>query len=152
MELMESLHHKISKTLPVIKNTLSNSLNIVGTINSIRDAVDMMNTLEGLSNEINQKSTNNIQTLVIDTTRSLSEGTDIEFYKESAKRNEEFNKTLLEARKEHIATTISNYQTLKEIGINAGNQIEYRREQEALALGLTIETVKTANETNKKAK
>ncbi len=152
MELMEGLHHKISKTLPVIKNTLTNSLNIVGTINSIRDAVDMMNTLETLSNEINQKSTNNIQTLVINTTRSLSDGTDIEFYKLSAKRNEEFNETLLEARKQHIATTLDNYETLKEIGIDASNQIEYRREQEAIALGMNIETSKAANTSNKKAK
>ena len=149
MELMEGLHGKLTKTLPVIKNTLTNSLNIVGTINSIRDAVDMMNTLEVLSNEINQKSTNNIQTLVIDTTRSLSEGTDIEFYKESAKRNEEFNKTLLEARKEHISTTISNYETLKEIGIDSSNQIEYRREQEAIALGMNIDMVANATKKEK---
>ena len=152
MELMEGLHHKISKTLPVIKNTLSNSLNIVGTINSIRDAVDMMNTLETLSNEINQKSTGNIQTLVIDTTKSLSDGTDIEFYKESAKRNEEFNKTLLEARKEHIKTTLSNYETLKEIGIDSSNQIAYRREEEARALGMNIDTAKAANTASRKEK
>jgi hypothetical protein len=142
MELMEGLHYKISKTLPVIKNTLNNSLNIVGTINSIRDAVSMMNALESLSNDINKKSTSNIQSLVIDTTKSLSEGTDIEFYKESAKRNEEFNKTLLEARKEHIKTTIDNYESLKQIGIDSSNQIQYRQEEEAKALGLKIESMK----------
>ncbi len=139
MELMSGLHHKISKTLPVIKNTLNNSLNIVGTINSIRDAVQMMNALETLSNDINKKSTNNIQSLVIETTKSLSEGTDIDFYKESAKRNELFNKTLLEARKEHITKTISNYNTLKEIGADASNQIEYRLEEEKKYLGMGVE-------------
>lgn len=149
MELMEGLHHKISKTLPVIKNTLTNSLNIVGTINSIRDAVDMMNTLETLSNEINQKSTANIQDLVIDTTKSLSDGTDIEFYKNSADRNEKFNKTLLEARKTHIKKTVEDHETLKKIGIDAGNQIEYRREQEALALGHSLDKMKKTNTDSK---
>lgn len=138
MELMEGLHHKIAKTLPIIKNTLNNSLNIVGTINSIRDAVEMMNTLENLSNEINQKSTKNIQELIINTTKSLSDGTDIEFYKESAKRNEEFNKTLLEARKKHIAKTVQNYEDLRKIGVDVSNQIANRQEEEKRYLSSKI--------------
>jgi len=146
IELMENLMIKISKTLPTLKNTLSNSLNIVGTINSIKDAVEMMNTLEDLSNEITRTSTNNIQSLIVDVTKSLSDGTDIEFYKESAKRNEEFNKTLTQARVKHIETTVSNYETLKQIEVDTSNQIEMRRKQEAKALGMKIETSKEAVE------
>lgn len=142
MELMKGLHNKITKTLPAIKSTLTNSLNIVGAINSIKDTVAMLNTLETLSNEINQKSTANIQELVITTTESLSDGVDIDFYKQSALRNEEFNKTLLEARKKHIRTTIENYGALKQIGIDSNNQIEYRKEQEALILGEKINEMK----------
>jgi uncharacterized protein YjgD (DUF1641 family) len=127
---------KISKTLPTLKNTLNNSLNIVGAINSIKDAVQMMNTLENLTNEITQTSTNNIQTLIVDVTKSLSDGTDVEFYKESAKRNEEFNKTLIEARVKHIEKTVSNYNTLKEIQLDTSNQIELRRDAELQALSL----------------
>lgn len=153
MELMEGLHHKISKTLPVIRNTLTNSLNIVGTINSIKDAVDMMNTLEQLSNEINQKSTGNIRSLVVEVTKSLSDGTDIQFYKDSAKRGEEYSMALLEARKTHIKTTVEHYETLKEIGDNANNQIEYRRTEEAKLLGITLDTAKkAANQPNKTTK
>ena len=138
IELMENLMIKISKTLPTLKNTLSNSLNIVGTINSIKDAVEMMNTLEDLSNEITRTSTNNIQNLIVSVTESLSDGTDIEFYRESAKRNEQFNKTLTQARVKHIKTTIGNYETLKEIEVDTTNQIEMRRNAEALALGMSI--------------
>jgi len=138
IELMENLMIKISKTLPTLKNTLSNSLNIVGTINSIKDAVEMMNTLEDLSNEITRTSTNNIQNLIVDVTKSLSDGTDIEFYKESAKRNEDFNKTLTQARVKHIQTTVKNYETLKQIEVDTSNQIELRRNAEAKALGLKI--------------
>jgi len=146
IELMENLMIKISKTLPTLKNTLSNSLNIVGTINSIKDAVEMMNTLEDLSNEITRSSTNNIQSLIVDVTKSLSDGTDIEFYKESAKRNEDFNKTLTQARVKHIETTVGNYETLKQIEVDTSNQIEFRRNAEALALGMSIETSKEAVE------
>ena len=146
IELMENLMIKISKTLPTLKNTLSNSLNIVGTINSIKDAVEMMNTLEDLSNEITRTSTNNIQNLIVDVTKSLSDGTDIEFYKESAKRNEQFNKTLTDARVKHIKTTVGNYETLKQIEVDTSNQIEMRRKQEALALGMQIEGIQEAQE------
>jgi len=139
IELMENLMVKISKTLPTLKNTLSNSLNIVGTINSIKDAVDMMNSLEELSNEITKTSSNNIQNLIIDVTKSLSDGTDIEFYKESAKRNEEFHNTLLESRKKYIKKNIGTYETLKQIEVDTSNQLQNRRKAEALALGLTIE-------------
>lgn len=145
VELMEGLHQKITKTLPVLKNTLTNSLSIVGTINSIKDAVDMMNTLEGLSNEIIQKSTGNVQQLIIESTNSLSEGTDIEFYKLSAKRNEQFNTQLLESRKKHIATTFNNYNTLKQIGIDTSSQLENRMKQEAIALGMNLDGMKAAN-------
>jgi hypothetical protein len=146
IELMENLMIKISKTLPTLKNTLSNSLNIVGTINSIKDAVEMMNTLEDLSNEITKTSTNNIQNLIVDVTKSLSDGTDIEFYRESAKRNEDFNKTLTQARVKHIETTVSNYETLKQIEVDTSNQIEMRRKAEAKALGMSIEALKDASE------
>lgn len=145
VELMEGLHQKITKTLPVLKNTLTNSLSIVGTINSIKDAVDMMNTLEGLSNEIIQKSTGNVQQLIIESTNSLSEGTDFEFYKLSAKRNEQFNTQLLESRKKHIATTFNNYNTLKQIGIDTSSQLENRMKQEAIALGMNLDGMKAAN-------
>jgi len=144
IELMENLMIKISKTLPTLKNTLSNSLNIVGTINSIKDAVEMMNTLEDLSNEITRTSTNNIQNLIVDVTKSLSDGTDIEFYKESAKRNEEFNKTLTQARVKHIETTVNNYETLKQIEVDTSNQIEMRRNAEARALEMQIEGIQEA--------
>jgi len=138
IELMENLMIKISKTLPTLKNTLSNSLNIVGTINSIKDAVEMMNTLETLTNEITQSSTNNIQDLIVDVTKSLSDGTDIEFYKDSQKRNEDFNKTLMNARVKHIETTIANYETLKTMQIDANSQLEYRKDAEMKALGMQI--------------
>ena len=138
ISMMEQLMTKISKTLPTLKNTLNNSLNIVGTINSIKDAVEMMNTLEDLSNEITRTSTNNIQGLIVDVTKSLSDGTDIEFYKESAKRNEEFNQTLTKARIKHIKTTVDNYETLKQIEVDTSNQIEMRRKEEAKALGMQL--------------
>ena len=144
IELMENLMVKISKTLPTLKNTLSNSLNIVGTINSIKDAVEMMNTLEDLSNEITRTSTNNIQGLIVDVTKSLSDGTDIEFYRESAKRNEEHNKTLLAARIKHINKTQENYKVLKEIEIDTANQIETRRKAESEALGLELKIAEDA--------
>jgi uncharacterized protein with GYD domain len=105
-----------------------------------------MNTLEDLSNEITRSSTNNIQSLIVDVTKSLSDGTDIEFYKESAKRNEDFNKTLTQARVKHIETTVGNYETLKQIEVDTSNQIEFRRNAEALALGMSIETSKEAVE------
>jgi len=146
IELMENLMVKISKTLPTLKNSLSNSLNIVGSINSIKDAVTMMNTLEDLSNEITRTSTNNIQSLIIDVTESLSDGTDIEFYKESAKRNEEFNSTLTKARVKHIETTVGNYKTLKQIEVDTSNQIEMRRNAETLALGMKIEDMTEGSE------
>ena len=142
IELMENLMIKISKTLPTLKNSLSNSLNIVGTINSIKDAVEMMNTLEDLSNEITRTSTQNIRGLIIDVTKSLSDGTDIEFYKESAARNEQFNQTLTQARVKHIETTVSNYETLKQIEIDTSNQIEMRRNEEAKALGMQVQAMK----------
>ena len=138
IELMENLMIKISKTLPGLKNTLNNSLSIVGTINSIKDAVEMMNTLEDLSNEITRTSTNNIQNLIVDVTKSLSDGTDIEFYRESANRNEQFNKTLTSARIKHIKTIMNNYDTLKQIEVDTSNQIEMRRKEEALALGMNL--------------
>jgi len=146
IELMENLMIKISKTLPTLKNSLSNSLNIVGTINSIKDAVTMMNTLEELSNEITRTSTNNIQNLIVDVTKSLSDGTDIEFYKESAKRNETFNKTLTDARIKHIKTTVENYETLKQIEVDTSNQIEMRRNAEAKALGLSLNKIEDAGD------
>jgi len=144
IELMSNLMVKISKTLPTLKNTLNNSLNIVGTINSIKDAVEMMNTLEELSNEITRTSTNNIQGLIVDVTKSLSDGTDIEFYRESAKRNEEHNKTLLAARIKHINKTQENYKVLKEIEIDTANQIESRRKAESEALGLELKIAEDA--------
>ena len=142
IELLENLMIKISKTLPTLKNTLSNSLNIVGSINSIKDAVEMMNTLESLTNEISQSSTNNIQGLIVNVTESLSDGTDIEFYKDSQKRNEEFNKTLIDARVRHIESTVSNYETLKTMQIDASSQLEHRRNAEMKALGMTVDSLK----------
>jgi len=138
VELMENLMVKISKTLPTLKNSLINSLNIVGTINSIKDAVVMMNTLEDLSNEITKTSTNSIQDLIVDVTQSLSDGTDIDFYRESAERNEKFNKVLTSARVKHIKTIQSNYEELKKIEVDTSNQIENRRKAEAKALGLKL--------------
>lgn len=139
LELITNLMIKISKTLPTLKNTLNNSLNIVGTINSIKDAVTMMNTLEDLTNEITKTSTNNIQDLIVDVTKSLSDGTDIEFYKESAERNEKFNNILTSERVKHIKKIQHNYNTLKQIEINTSKQIESRRNAEAIALGMSIE-------------
>jgi len=141
IELLSGLMLKISKTLPTLKNTLNNSLNIVGTINSIKDAVLMLNTLEELTNDITRTSTDNIQGLIVDVTKSLSDGTDIEFYKESQKRNEEFNKTLTQARVKHIETTIENYNTLKQIEVDTTNQIEMRQKAEAKALGLSLKNM-----------
>jgi len=146
LELLGTLHYKISKTLPTLKNSLSNSLNIVGVINSINDAVIMMNTLEDLSNEITKTSTNNIQNLIVDVTKSLSDGTDIEFYKESAKRNEDFNKTLTQARVKHIETTVNNYNILKQIEIDTSNQIQMRRNAEVQALSMNIDALKENQE------
>jgi len=150
-DLMDVLYDKIIKALPVLKNTLNNSLNIVGTINSIKDAVDMMNTLEGLTNEINQKSTATVQELIVDVTKSLSEGTDIEFYKDSAKRNEQFNQTLLEARKSHIKKTVDDYKTLSQISVDASHQLETRRSEEAKMLASSLgQDIKPANTTTVK--
>lgn len=145
IELMGGLHQKITKTLPVLKNTLTNSLSIVGTINSIKDAIDMMNNLESLSNDIIQQSTGNVQQLIIESTNSLSEGTDIEFYRLSAKRNEVFNNQLLESRKKHITKTFEDYNTLKTIGIDSSHQLENRMKQEAIALGMNLDVMKAAN-------
>jgi len=134
--MMEQLMTKISKTLPTLKNTLNNSLNIVGTINSIKDAVEMMNTLEDLSNEINETSSKNIQELIINVTDSMTDGTNIEFYRESAKRNEEFNATLIESRKKYITTSINNYNELKNIEENSQKMLlERSKAEEELLLG-----------------
>ena len=136
ISMMEQLMTKISKTLPTLKNTLNNSLNIVGTINSIKDAVEMMNTLEDLSNEINETSSKNIQELIINVTDSMTDGTNIEFYRESAKRNEEFNATLIESRKKYITTSINNYNELKNIEENSQKMLlERSKAEEELLLG-----------------
>jgi len=148
--MMENLMIKISKTLPTLKNSLSNSLNIVGTINSIKDAVEMMNTLEDLSNEITRTSTNNIQNLIVGVTKSLNDGIDIDFYKESAKRNEEFNNTLTQAKIQYIKTTVNDYETLKQIGVNTSNQDELRRkkEEEILEIQLGLNNKETQERNN----
>jgi len=151
IELLENLMIKISKTLPVLKNTLNNSLSIVGTINSISDAVQMMNTLEELTNEITRVSTNNIQDLIVNVTQSLANGSDIEFYKDAAKRNEEFTKSLMQERIKYIEKTVQNYETLKQLEIDTTNQIQMRQKEEMKALGMTIEKLEKV-EKDKKGK
>lgn len=145
LELMGTLHQKITKALPTIKNTLNKSLNIVGTINSIRDAVQMMNTLEDLTNEITQKSTNTIQDLTIEVMGSLSEGTNIEYYKDSAKRAEEHNKLLLETKKKYIEQTVKDYETLSSITADTSNRLEDNRKKEMDLLENNLETMKGIN-------
>jgi hypothetical protein len=135
IELLENLMIKISKTLPVLKQNLNNSLSIVGTINSIKDSLEMMNTLEGLTNEISRTSTENIQGLIVDVTKSLGESTDISFYEESAKRNEEYHKLLTTERVKYIEKSVSNYDKLKVIEENSQALMLERVKQEAKAIG-----------------
>ena len=135
LQLLEGLMLKISKTLPVLKQNLNNSLSIVGTINSIKDSLEMMNTLESLTNEISRTSTENIQSLIIDVTKSLGDSTDIAFYEESAKRNEDYHKLLTQERVKFIEKSIDNYEKLKEIDENSQNLMLERVKQEANAIG-----------------
>ena len=142
LEMMGTLYQKLSKTLPVIKNTLNNSLTIAGTINSMRDSITMMNSLEDLSNEIQQTSSNNIQNLIIESTQMLTNGTDIEYFKNSAKRNEQYHETLIKVRKEYFEKTIEKYDQFKEIQENNSNLLERRVSEEAKLLENSIKKMK----------
>jgi hypothetical protein len=134
LEMMGTLYQKLSKTLPVIKNTLNDSLTIAGTINTMRDSITMMNSLEDLSNNIQRSSTENIQKLIIESTKSLSGGVDMEFFKNSAKRNEEYHKTLNKVRGEYLETSIERYQEFKELGLQTDNLLQNRVETEKILI------------------
>jgi len=117
LNLMETLMVKIVKTLPVLKNTLNSSVNIAATINSMKDTVEMMNSLEELTNKVTQESTNNIQSLIIDVMDNFSEKIDEEFYEKAADRNIQFTKDLIDSRKKYIEKSVKGYKNLKSIEV-----------------------------------
>jgi len=146
IEMMEQLMMKMSKTLPAMKAQLLNETSIAGMIQNISDAVKMMGSLQSLTNEIAQTSTENIQGMIISVTNDLSNGTDIEYYKKSAERNAKFQETMKNARVKQIETTVNTYNALKDIGVNTSNQLENRLNAERLALGLQVENMKESHE------
>lgn len=148
IELMTKLMHRMSKTLPVIKTQLLNETSFAGMISSISDTVKMMDSLQDLTNEIAQKSTHNIQGLIIDVSKTLTKSTDIEFYKKSAEINEKFHKTMIDCQVKRISSTLDNYDTLKQISVDTSKQLENRMKKERIALGMDI---KSSQETVKKA-
>ena len=144
IELMTTLMNRMSKTLPVIKTQLLNETSFAGMISSISDTVKMMDSLQDLTNEIAQTSTANIQGLIVDVSKTLTKGTDIEFYKQSAITNEKFHKTMVECQVKRIETTLGNYDTLKQISVDSSNLLESRKTQERIALGMDIKAAKEA--------
>jgi len=134
IELMGSLHYKITKALPSIKMDLERNINIVGSMNAVKDAADMLNSIEELSNEIAKKSSESIQELILSTTKAMGEGTNIDFYEDSAKRNIEYNKKLTEAKKQYISKMASDYKKLSDINSNLSNQLEHRAKEEQVLL------------------
>jgi hypothetical protein len=150
VDMMEQLYMRMSKTVPAIKTQLMNETQISGMINSIADSVKMMGELQDLTNSIAKTSTEKVQSLIVDVTKDLTDGSDVEFYKESAKRNIEFQETMKKSRVKMIESTINTYEELKQIGIDTSNQLESRIDAERKALGMTIETMKSSVAANDK--
>jgi len=134
LELMEALMIRMSKTLPAIKSQLLNETSISGMINSISDSVKMMSSLQELTNEIAKTSTENIQGLIIDVTKELTNGADIEFYKQSAETNKKFHQTLISCEQERIKNNIDSFKKLKEISDDTTLQLQQRTNSQIKAL------------------
>ena len=141
VEMIDQLYMRMSKTIPAIKSQLMNETQIAGMINSISDSVKMMSELQTLTNNIARSSTEKVQSLIIDTTKDLSNGTDVEFYKESYKRNVEFQETMKKSRTKMIENTIKTYDELKGISIDTTKQLESRIDAERKALGMSVESL-----------
>ena len=133
---------RMSKTVPAIKTQLMNETQISGMINSIADSVKMLGELQELTNNIAKTSTEKVQSLIVDVTKDLTNGSDIEFYKESAQRNIQFQDTMKKSRVKMIESTVNTYDELKKIGIDTSNQLENRINAERKALGMNIDTMK----------
>lgn len=150
IELNMTLMNKLGRTLPIIKNTMKNNLGIASNIAEMKKTLDMMNGLEQLSNKITRTSTGNIQTLIVDTTKSITSGTDIEFYKESSKRNIEFSEKLKNERVANIKKMISDNEVLNSISFDSTHLIEDRKNAEIMALEDMTAKIKNNNEKVKK--
>lgn len=142
IELMTNLMHKMSKTLPTLKTQLINETSFAGMINSITDSVKMLDSLQTLTNDITRISTENIQEEIINVTKTMTNGADIEFYKKSAEINNKYQETLKQCRIKQIKSTIDNYDALKTISVSSDNLLENRINSERIALGITIEAKK----------
>jgi len=142
VDMMEALHMRMSKTIPTLKAQLLNETSIAGMITSIADSVKMMDSLQSLTNDIAKTSTENIQGLIVDVTKSLTDGVDVEFYRKSAETNEKFQQTMIECSAKRIKSTVKAYDTLKEIGVDTSNQLERRVHSEKVALGMSIGAAK----------
>ena len=151
VDMMEQLHMRMSKTIPAMKSQLMNETQISGMINSIADSVKMLGELQGLTNSIAKKSTEKVQNLIVDVTKDLTDGSDIEYYRDSAKRNIEFQKTMRNARVKMIENTVNTYSELQQIGIDTSNQLENRINAERKALGMKIDKMEENSASDKAA-
>jgi len=144
VSMMEALHLRMSKTIPTLKAQLLNETSIAGMITSIADSVKMMDNLQELTNNIARTSTENIQDLIIDVTKSLTDGVDMEFYKNSAATNKKFEDTINNCNVKYIQSVQNSYNTLKEIGVDVSNQLEHRKDVTRIALGMELDSQKEA--------
>jgi len=132
--LIEELYRKLSEKIPMIENALDDSLQYVAVINTLREQVEMMNRVEMLGNDIEKISTQQIQKSIIEVISMDTTSANIEHFKNSAKRNEEFNKLYIEHSQKRIQKIVENHNTLKSIANDMSNQLTYRGNQETIYL------------------
>lgn len=155
MRSMGILLEKVNTSLPVIESLLKNQLNIAAAINTVNETVNMMGELESLTNTISEKSTDNIQNLIIKVTENSGNGLNIEHIKKSNSKAIEFNKKLNNVRANVQKKKDEDYKILKQCEMDTTNLIADRNKQEMLLIEKNVESskqfAKKANEAKEKA-
>jgi len=125
--LINTFLSKVNKTLPFLKMTLQNQLKVNSAIKTLTILIESVEELEKFSKELERQNSKIIYGLIENVNKRMAKNIDIEYYKDTQRRNSEFKVKYEKSMNEYL----SKLNELKSVLHNTNSETEKRLKGEA---------------------
>ena len=125
--LINTFLSKVNKTLPFLKMTLQNQLKVNSAIKTLTILIESVEELEKFSKELERQNSKIIYGLIENVNKKMAKNIDIEYYKDTQRRNSEFKVKYEKSMNEYL----SKLNELKSVLHNTNSETEKRLKGEA---------------------
>jgi len=101
--LINTFLSKVNKTLPFLKMTLQNQLKVNSAIKTLTILIESVEELENFSKELERQNSKIIYGLIENVNKRMAKNIDIEYYKDTQRRNSEFKAKYEKSMNEYLS-------------------------------------------------